>query len=459
MVLLSTVLAYAVYQYGGVMRWDRNIYLLALALLALAYWLFTSKSNRAPALDRSIRWSAVLLPCYAAFQLGPLPGSVLRILSPARAELLESLRALMPGVSFAPLSVYPSGTRIQFLLIGGYTVIFLLVREIGWRLSHRPWIVALPIVAIGALEAVIGLTQAALGAPEGAVRGTYVNRNHYAGLLEMVLPFAIMYPVTIVRRLDFRQSILVRPPLEASGLFAVAALIFVGLVYSLSRMGFIACLCSLLVIGALAAGKGLPGRKRWVAVGSIAVVVSLSVVFLPPDQLIARFSSISTSEEISSQDRFQLWGETLHLVAAYPLFGCGLGGYESAFLKYKVTVPLVADKFAHNDYLQFLAELGLVGFAIAAALMFSILSRAVKATSEHFDADARGLAVACIGAFTAIAIHSTADFNLHIPANCMLLAWISGIAASLAFSRRNGSASGHRTAPKVLELKQAGRFA
>src|ERR1019366_343 len=89
---------------------------------------------------------------------------------------------------------------------------------------------------------------------------------------------------------------------------------------------------------------------------------------------------------------------------------------------------LVTDDFAHNDYLQLLAELGLVGFAIGAALAFSVLRMALRRAVKSSDPEARYFAVACVGALSAIALHSLADFNLYIPANAMLLAWIAGMA-------------------------------
>jgi O-antigen ligase len=108
-----------------------------------------------------------------------------------------------------------------------------------------------------------------------------------------------------------------------------------------------------------------------------------------------------------------------------------MGGFESVFMRYKLSDPLVTDAYVHNDYLQFLIELGMAGFIIGAVLFVCLGRTAIRAASHVQDTDARCVAVACIGAFTAIGMHSFVDFNLYIPANAMLLAWISGICASL----------------------------
>jgi O-antigen ligase len=98
--------------------------------------------------------------------------------------------------------------------------------------------------------------------------------------------------------------------------------------------------------------------------------------------------------------------------------------------------------YAHNDYLQVLAELGLAGSLIVAALALGILARALRAVARHPDSDGRYLGLACTGALAAIMIHSATDVNLYIPANAMLLAWIAAISAGLSFSSTPRSAPG-----------------
>ena len=433
---LAAIFGYAVFQFGGVVPQDWSLCLLALGLLALVYRFRTSRADRAPALDRKLCWQLVLLFSYVAFQLVPLPSFLLRVLSPARAELLDGAAQALPGIAFAPLSVVPSQTHSHFLRIAGYALVFLLVREITWRISHRPWTLAFPIILIAALEAGLGLLQQAAGETAAIARGTYINRNHFAGLLEMALPFAVMYPVAVMRRVRSRRHSPAGPAVKACAVLAVAAILLLGIIYSLSRMGLIAALCSLLVMGILALSPGLSARGKFLMVGSIALSVMLSFVFLPPDRLIMRFAQLSFAEEITAEGRVLLWRETLDLIAAYPLFGCGLGAYESAFLKYKVSYPLLTVDYAHNDYLQLIAELGMIGFLIGAALMLALLAKAVRAASRHSEPNSRFLALACVGAIVAILIHSLVDFNLYIPANAVLLAWISGISAGLTFCSR-----------------------
>jgi O-antigen ligase len=122
-------------------------------------------------------------------------------------------------------------------------------------------------------------------------------------------------------------------------------------------------------------------------------------------------------------------------------------------MRFKVFEPLVTDDFAHNDYLQLLAELGVVGFAIGATLAFSVVRMAVRRAVGSRDPGARYFAVASAGALAAILLHSLADFNLYIPANAMLLAWIAGMTAGLRFQASRMSDLDRPGYPKVITVE------
>ena len=437
LLVLAGVLACTMFQWGGVVRTGRYQYLLVLGLLAMLLSLGRSQDEWSPLRGRVLRWAAVLLPAYVLLQVVPLPVAVLRVLSPARAEAIDALGPVGAKVSFASLSVFPAGTFQYFLLVCGYMLIFLLVCKLMGRFDLGLWLAIWPIVGLAALEAGLGLWQY-FGGTGGQIRwGTYANHNHYSGFLEMALPFAVMYPVAMLRRAHSRWHSSIPPALAASGVWALAVLIFAGIILSFSRMGFIATLSSLFVIGTLVLGSTqlnwmtVSRRRRWVAFGIVAALALAGFVFLPPERLIHRFAEFVSTDGLTSQGRKDLWAETIPLIRAYPIFGCGLGGYETAFSRFKISGILVTDDFAHNDYLQLLAELGTIGFVIGAALAFSVVRVGVRAAVKSSDPEARYLGVACLGALFAIALHSLVDFNLYIPANAMLLAWISGVTISV----------------------------
>lgn len=441
LLVLAGVLAYTTFQWGGVVRTGRYQYLLALGLVAMLLSLGRFHDEWAPLPGRVVRWTAFLLPAYVLLQVIPLPVAVLRVLSPARAEAMDALGPVGAKVSFASLSVFPAGTFQYFLLVGGYLVIFLLVCTLTRHFRGKLWLVIWPIVGIAALEAGLGLWQYFGGPGEQDRWGTYANHNHYAGFLEMALPFAVMYPVAVLRRAHSKWYSSVAPALAALGMWALAVMMFVGIILSFSRMGFIVALSSLflmstLVLATTRLGRVLGSRKRrYMAVGLVAAVVVAGFVFLPPERLIQRFAQLASPDRQSADWRIHLWAETIPLIKAYPIFGCGLDGYETAFSKFKISGVLVTDDYAHNDYLQLFAELGLAGFVIGAALAFAALRLAWRGASSRTDPEARYCAAACVGALCAISLHSLADFNLYIPANAMLLAWIAGVAVGIGLPR------------------------
>jgi putative inorganic carbon (HCO3(-)) transporter len=394
-------------------------------------------------------------------QVVPLPVSLLRVLSPARTEAVAALDLIGAKVNFASLSVSPAATFQSFLLVCGYLIIFLLVRELTWRFDDSCWLAIWPIVAIGALEAGLGLCQYFGGTGEQVRWGTYANHNHYAGFLEMALPFAVVYPVALLRRARSRGHSPLAPALGACGVWALAGLMFAGIIHSFSRMGFIAALSSLLVMGTLAFGTrqlswvASSRKRRIVTVGLVAALVLAGFVFLPPDKLILRFAQLVSTDGLTEDGRTGLWAETIHLIRAYPVLGCGLGGYETAFMRFKVSGPLVTDDFAHNDYLQLLAEFGVMGFAICATLAFSVVRLAVRRAARSADPGERYFALAGAGALAAILLHSLADFNLYIPANAMLLAWIAGMTAGPHFRASRMSDWERPGYPKVITVETA----
>lgn len=384
MPLATAALTYAILMQGGVYLRDWSIVTLVIAATAL-------HTLRRP---QAIPWPIFALPTYAAFQLLPLPHTLLKLISPARA-------ALSPETNqWAPLAVNPPAALEIFLYVLACTLAFLVIRALA--ADRNPWPLAAPLIVLAALEAALGLCQPA------PAHGTYVNRNHYAGLLEMALPFAVMYPVHVLRRSRLRWRNPLRPALVACAGFSLAALILLGIIASESRMGFTAAILALSVL-ALSALRRLP----------LAAVVGLALfIYLPTDALLSRFETAGLSYE----GRAVVWRESLPLLAAYPVFGTGLGGFESAFYPYKINSPLLTDDYVHNDYLQAAIETGLVGTVILAALFFGIVRQALRSAALRDPLD-----VACLAALTAIGLHSLVDFNLYIPANALVLAWIAAL--------------------------------
>jgi O-antigen ligase len=257
----------------------------------------------------------VVLLSLILVQILPLPLAILRWLSPARSELLAAGAPILGRFRFATLSILPASTFQWLLTVAGYVLVFLLVREIAWRSEDHPWAPAFPFLVIALLEAALGIAQYHLPGSQGLVaQGTYVNRNHHAGFPEMSLLFPLLYAVAVLRRSRRRIEAPVWPAAIACTLIAVAAVILFAITLSLSRMGLISALSSLLVVGGLALVPGWPAWKRSITVVLVIALVILGFVFLPTEQLIARCGAL-THEDISADTRTQSWRDTLGLSA------------------------------------------------------------------------------------------------------------------------------------------------
>jgi putative inorganic carbon (HCO3(-)) transporter len=146
------------------------------------------------------------------------------------------------------------------------------------------------------------------------------------------------------------------------------------------------------------------------------------------EKLARRFEQTTTVE---MQEREDPARHAVRLIKDYPAFGAGPGSFYIAFPRYRQENDRSFFDHAHNDYVEFASESGLLGLGLLGAFVAMSLAAALRAQWKRRDPLMRGMSFACIMGVTAILIHSWADFNLQIPANAVLfmvllaLGWIS----------------------------------
>jgi hypothetical protein len=197
--LFSLIAGFTVFQYGGVTAGPWNFTLAALCILSLFTWLPNRSRSFIPSLSRASFILVIAVFAYVAFQLLPLPVGWLAVLSPARVRILQALAHVHPGL-WAPLSVSPRLTFAHLLRLSAYLLVFLLARELSFRLASRVWLLALPLLVIASVESSIGLLQHF--ETGGYATGTYANHGHLAGLLEMTLPLTLALILIAAGRAD-----------------------------------------------------------------------------------------------------------------------------------------------------------------------------------------------------------------------------------------------------------------
>ena len=379
---------------------------------------------------------AVLL-LWMLFQMIPLPPAAVAFLSAHRASAVIAARSFTgsdPRAWFA-LSVAPSATFERLLDVVPAMAAFVAAREMGrWWRGKLLWIVVAPVIAVAFIESLVGLGQfyAGVSAAGKTVNGTYVNRNHFAGLLEMALPLALTWAIALWGKSSRHNPRGARVALPVSILLGVAACILAGVMASLSRMGFVATLAGIATVtsGWLAVRNRETSAKaaRWLWV--LPVLLPLAIVFfLSSNAMVLRFSDPAEVGEVTGGGRIQLAKEALRVIAAYKWTGTGIGAYQQGLYPFRVFGPALTVDFAHNDYLQILAELGLLGGGLAVALALWILSRPLSILRQPGSRQ-WALSLGLLGSLVAMGLHSFADFNLYIPANAFALAWLAGVAVS-----------------------------
>ena len=380
------------------------------------------------------------------FQLVPLPGVLLRLL---RSDN-PALGAGLPGNDqhfSSSLSIASYNTRVHLILLVCCAVVFFFARMLGGDRASRRRLVTW-LVAFGTFEALYGLVQYLTGWQRifGYVKkynleeatGTYINRNHFAGFLEMVIPFGValvLYENAKLARKVMRgrnariKRLLGGRKVSRIGLWLLTATVMVaGLFFSLSRMGIISAVASLAVMAAFAGFQRKAGL--WVAAGVLACGIIL-VLWIGAGPALGRFGTVS--EEYTSVDdsRWSLWKDTVRLIGGHPLLGSGLGTFPVAFTRVQSTFLAQFVNHAHNDYLEIASDLGIPAAALFFGSTGALLVRVARKAASSEVSFERAMALGCLGSIMAILLHSLTDFNLYIPANALVFSLILGLAASI----------------------------
>ncbi len=305
------------------------------------------------------------------------------------------------------------------------------------------------LLALGAFEALYGLVQYLTGWQQiftyvkkyylEDATGTYINRNHFAGLLEMLLPFAVAFGLQrlrTLRRIVLRSQDRARAVLSARDLVPLVFVVFLcviiltALIFSRSRMGIVSTVASLLAVLGCVTKDSRSERTRPLMALLLAVGVIGLVVWIGSDPVITRFENLGQEFTETGQNRMSIWSDTLRLVRQHPLLGTGLGTFsvaypsvQTAFLNYRVD-------HAHCDYLEVTSDLGVAGAVLVFGSIFWVLAQVVRFRGKVETGADTVVRLGCVGSITAILVHSFSDFNLYIPGTALVLSVIVALAWS-----------------------------
>jgi O-antigen ligase len=348
-----------------------------------------------------------------------------------------------------PLSVDPFATRQVTMTLLAFGVLFSLLL-ITLDSAERLRKAALLAFAVAFLLSIFAVVQRLTGTTEiywfrqipyeGVLPfGPYVNKNHFAGLMELWFPLGMGFVVT---GMALRQTQVIL--LAAGG--AICAIVFASGARTGALIIFVQ-LCVLFVLFILSLRREGTDLAQFFGRLLVSVVVVVAILYMTslmvePEEIIDSFMSLFEPDSRARDElsRWQMWRDTWPMVTNNPIFGVGIGAFATAFTAYTSgTGRMMVVHQAHNDYLQFLAEGGIVG-AILGILFVVVVARAAWRGVAHPDPSIQSVAIGgtigCLG----LLLHSLVDFNLQIPSNALAFLFTAALVVSTSTSGHSGNA-------------------
>ena len=368
------------------------------------------------------------------------------MLSPLSLQHWSSVQHLKGSdeLIHASISVDPKITKVGLLLSTSYVLIFFLTLTL---VSNRQRLktLAYTLVYSGLFQAVYGSIMT-LSSWEygffiqktkyiGVATGTFFNRNHLAGYLEMTLAIGIGLLIatldantaaTFKKKVINVLKLLLSPKAR---LRLMLVMMVIALVLTHSRMGNTAFFASLFLAGVIGLICSKRATRSMVVLFVSLILIDLLIVgqwfgFEKVKQRLEQTSEMSENRDEVFQYGLEQWQD-------YRLTGSGLGSFYTVFPQYRGVNVNGFNREAHNDYLQFATETGAIGLTLLALITLSSLFAAIAAHYRRRDPLMRGMSFAAIMGIFAMLIHATVEFNLQMPANAatfvvlLALAWIS----------------------------------
>jgi O-antigen ligase len=385
---ICCLLAFAVLSFGAVEEWSQAVLEVGASLL-LVFWavrLYYRKSDRLS-----------------------IPPEIFPLVVFALVAVLQVVFRLTASRYF---------TRIELQLLATYLIVVFLMSQAYSRTRHWRgyfWF----LMSLGFVVSIFGILQYLTNNGKlywvRTMRvqvlpfGPYVNRNHFAGFAELIIPVALV-PLVLgkVRR-------------ERVFLVALFALVpIVALLLSASRGGIVSFVVQMVILFLLLLIRRIRGTR--VLIGGVVVLCSVMVVsWIGVQRVLQRFSEIQSMEmEVTGSKRAAMREDTWRLFLDHPLLGTGLGTLEIVFPPYDSLYDGKVVDHAHNDYVEALAETGVVGGLCCVWFLGVVLLHSLKGLEELGSSFGSVLNLTGLIACSGMLVHSLVDFNLHIPANALL---------------------------------------
>lgn len=347
------------------------------------------------------------------FILGIFQNRIFKNPSPVLLPLL-ALSALAFLQSVTQISTDPFQTRFFALQLLALTAFLSLLYNYA-ATEHRIRVLVYTIISIAIVSAIFGIlrqtTQYQTGfllplLKQGQGFAQFINKNHFAYLMEMALGLAIGLIVAGGSKKKLIQFALLLP-------------IWVGLVLSNSRGGILAMLAQVI----LAALLLLKTTSLKLAVAAVLVAgVLFGTIWVGGERLVTSFTAAGSELTTTDRDgasRNEIWRATVKMFAAHPVLGTGLGAYWIGITAYHDASGVLTPQEAHNDYLELLSSGGVAGLALG--IWFAVI--VIRLARNNLNTDTgfiRAIRIGSVLGIAGVAAHSLLDFGLHLFGNTVV---------------------------------------
>lgn len=442
--LFLAILIFTPLAFGTVENWSllvlESVTAAAFILLAVSQLITRKKYLQIPGFLPLMLLSGLIL-----LQLVPLPAPLVKLLAPATFEIYRPLLDAGGEYTYIPLSLNPKATLLAFCTLTSYGLFYILtVQHLsnGARLKRT----TIAVTILGSLIAVEAILQKLISpdaiywlrpAPDNASPvGPWVYSNHFAGFMEMIFPLVIalflFYRPQVNYTENFKDRIITlftMPGANRSLLYATAAvLIAVSILLSLSRGGIVTLCFAFLFFTVFTSRTSRDSRTQW----AIMITVSVILIFtwLGWQPVIEEFGALWNADGLNTSGRLPVYLDTLDIIRTFPVFGTGAGTFIHVFPAFRSVYGDSVFDHAHNDYLEIIADNGVVGFLLGSWFVLAVFLHAVGRLLQRRERYSILMAGASLTGILALLFHSLVDFQLYNGANGLYFFFLCGLAVS-----------------------------
>jgi O-antigen ligase len=313
-------------------------------------------------------------------------------------------------------SVYPYLTKIELLRWSAYAILFFLVVQSFQTKEHVKQFIWF-LLSLGFAVSLFGIVQHfsyngklywVVPVSTGVSPfGPFVNPNHFAGFVELIAPLGLA--------LLFFPS----RSREQVALLLLSTVVPIGAVFlSASRTGIIVVVFEFVLLAFLSRVHRM-GPKQLVGATVIGLLAGSMILWLGVTKALERFEQLA-HQGVGRELRVAMYGDTWQIFRDHPWTGTGLGTLIAVYPRYESFYNGRTVDHAHNDFLELLADTGLVGGVCGALFMGLLFRRGFANFQVAAGGSARALVAGPLAACTGMLLHSLVDFNLHIPSNALI---------------------------------------